>query len=180
MHRRTVVLSTVAAVFAPRPAPAAPLTRGLVVRAGQDRNSTRLTLAGRTPTDRKLSTADSDGALVMLEHHQMGKGGPARHVHHAQDEWFYAVAGAFVFEIGDERFQLAAGDFIVAPRRVPHVWACVSDTPGTLLIGVHPALTFERFIERLGELKTVLPPAELAALFAEHGMTVVGPPLEVR
>ena len=97
MHRRTVVLSTGAAVFAPRPAPAAPPTRGLVVRSGQDRNGTRLTLAGRTPTDRKLSTADSDGALVMLEHHQMGKGGPARHVHHAQDEWFYAVAGAFVF-----------------------------------------------------------------------------------
>jgi len=107
----------------------------------------------------------------------MGKGGPARHVHHAQDEWFYAVAGSFVFEIGDDRFELAAGDFIFAPRRVPHVWACVSDTPGTILIGVHPALTFERFIERLGELKAVPPAAELAALFAEHGMAVVGPPL---
>ena len=179
MHRRTLVLSSVAALLAPRPALAAPLTRGLLVPGGQDRNGSRLTLAGRTPTDRKLSTADSDGALVMLEHHQMGKGGPARHVHHAQDEWFYAVAGSFAFEIGDEQFQLAAGDFIFAPRGVPHVWACVSDTPGTILIGVHPALTFERFIERLGELKSVAPPAELAALFAEHGMAVVGPPLEV-
>ena len=179
MHRRTVVLSSVAAVFAPRSGLAASPTRGLLVRGGQDRKGTRLTLAGRTPTDRKLSAEDSDGALVMLEHHQMGKGGPARHVHHAQDEWFHAVAGAFVFEIGDERLQLAAGDFIFAPRGVPHVWACVSDTPGTILIGVHPALTFERFIERLGELKTVAPPAELAALFAEHGMAIVGPPLEV-
>ena len=177
MHRRTLVLSSLTALIAPRPVTAASPSRGVLVRAGQDRAGSRLTLSGRTPTDRKLSTADSDGALVMLEHHQMGKGGPARHVHHAQDEWFYAVAGSFVFEIGDERFELAAGDFIFAPRRVPHVWACVSDTPGTILIGVHPALTFERFIERLGELEAVPPPAELAALFAEHGMTVVGPPL---
>jgi mannose-6-phosphate isomerase-like protein (cupin superfamily) len=136
-------------------------------------------LAGRNPTDRKLSTADSDGALFVLEHHLMGKGGPARHVHHAQDEWFYAVAGSFVFEVGDDRFQLDAGDFVFAPRRVPHVWACVSDAPGTILIGVQPALTFERFIERLGELKTLPAPAELGALFTEHGMAVVGPPLEV-
>jgi len=178
MHRRTLVLSSVAALLAPRPAPTAPLTRGLLIRGGQDRHSRRVMLAGRNPTDRKLSTADSDGALFMLEHHLMGKGGPARHVHHAQDEWFYAVAGSFVIEVGEERFQLDAGDFVFAPRRVPHVWACVSDAPGTILIGVHPALTFERFIERLGEL-TSPAPAELGALFAEHGMAVVGPPLEV-
>ena len=54
----------------------------------------------------------------------------------------------------------------------------MSDAPGTILIGVHPALTFERFIERLGEL-TSPAPAKLGALFAEHGMAVVGPPLEV-
>ena len=136
-------------------------------------------LAGRNPTDRKLSTADSDGALFVLEHHLMGKGGPARHVHHAQDEWFYAVAGSFVFEVRRRAGTSSMrATFVFAPRRVPHVWACVSDAPGTILIGVHPALTFERFIERLGEL-TSPAPAELGALFAEHGMAVVGPPLEV-
>ena len=75
-------------------------------------------LAGRNPTDRKLSTADSEGALFVMEHHLIGKGGPARHVHHAQDEWFYAVAGSFVFEVGDDG-SARCSDFVVAPRRVP-------------------------------------------------------------
>jgi quercetin dioxygenase-like cupin family protein len=47
------------------------------------------------------------------------KGGPPRHLHHEQDEWFYAVKGEFVVEIGSQRFRLAPGDSILAPREVP-------------------------------------------------------------
>jgi hypothetical protein len=116
----------------------------------------------------------------MLEHREMGQGGPVRHVHFEQDEWFYAIKGEFAIEVGDEAFRLNPGDLVFAPRNVPHVWACVSDTPGTILIGVQPALTIDRFFERLGALAQ--PPAgdALAKLFADHGMKVVGPPLELR
>ena len=30
----------------------------------------------------------------------MGKGGPPRHVHFEQDEWFYVIKGDYVFEVG--------------------------------------------------------------------------------
>ena len=71
------------------------------------------------------------------------------------------------------------GDLAFAPRNVPHVWACVSDTPGTILIGLHPALTIGRFFERLGALSSPPQGEVLAALFADHGMRVVGPPLAI-
>lgn len=76
-------------------------------------------------------------------------------------------------------FRLHAGDLVFAPRNVPHAWACVGDT-GTILIGLRPALTFELFMERLGVLSKPLEGDALTRLFAEHGMKIVGPPLEVR
>jgi hypothetical protein len=56
----------------------------------------------------------------------------------------------------------------------------VSDTPGTIVIGVQPARTIERFIERLGALAKPLEGVALAKLYADHGMKIVGPLLELR
>jgi Cupin domain len=116
----------------------------------------------------------------MVEHGDIGTGGPVRHLHFDQDEWFHAIKGEFVVEVGGELFRLHPGDLVFAPRNVPHAWACVGDTPGTILIGLQPALTFELCMERLGVLSKPLEGEALTRLFAEHGMKIVGPPLEVR
>ncbi len=52
----------------------------------------------------KVLGSDTGDALLIVENISHGKGGPPRHVHHDQDEWFYAVEGEFVVEIGDETF----------------------------------------------------------------------------
>jgi mannose-6-phosphate isomerase-like protein (cupin superfamily) len=181
MHRRTFIASAVPplvrsgiAAQTPRSAPA------FVVPSDADRHGHGLVLAGRTPTHRKISTQDSAGALVLLEHRDMGRGGPVRHVHFEQDEWFYGIKWEFAVEVGGEVFRLNPGDLVFAPRNVPHTWACVSDMPGTILIGLYPALIFERFLERLGALAQPLEGDPLAKLFADHEMKVVGPPLQLR
>ena len=85
----------------------------------------------------KLSAEDSSG-LFILENTFHKKGGPARHLHYDQDEWFYAVEGEFIIEIGQERIRLKPGDSLLAPRKVPHVWAYVGDTRGRILIALRP------------------------------------------
>ena len=181
MDRRTFLTATVPTLalsgFAPQTSRPA---RAFVVRAAEDRQGKKLVLAGRAPAHRKISAEDSGGALFMVEHRDMGKGGPVRHVHLKQDEWFYAIKGEFAVEVGGDVFRLGPGDVVFAPRKVTHTWACVSDAPGTILIGVYPALTIERFFERLGALPKPLEGDALAKLFADHGMKVVGPPLELR
>jgi quercetin dioxygenase-like cupin family protein len=180
MHRRSFLTSTVPILTlsgtAAQPRPA----RAFVVRAAEDRQGKKLVLAGRAPAHRKISARDSAGALFMVEHRDMGKGGPVRHLHLEQDEWFYAIKGEFEVEVGKELFRLSPGDIVFAPRNVTHTWACVTDTPGTILIGVYPALTIERFFERLGALAKPLEGKGLEKLFADHGMKVMGPPLELR
>ena len=75
----------------------------------------------------KVSTEDSHGGLLVVEMTHHAKGGPGRHFHYEQDEWFYVVEGEYVFEVGQERIRLKPGDSVFGPRKVPHVWAFVGD-----------------------------------------------------
>lgn len=149
------------------------------VRAGMDRlNEEGLSIWGLLPLATKLSGKDTDGQLFIFEHRDQGKGGPPRHVHHEQDEWFYVIKGEYAFEIGEQQFRATPGDTLFAPRTVPHGWACVSDEPGTLLTIVSPVGTFETFLRETTEHATLPPPDEVAKAFVAGGMTVTGPPLE--
>src|SRR4028118_2402328 len=98
----------------------------VLVRAGEDRfgggGNPRM-IWGLLPLATKLSGKDTGGGMFIFEHRDMRGGGPPRHVHHNQDEWFYVIRGEFMVEVGDERLRLAAGDSLFAPRQVPHAWA---------------------------------------------------------
>src|SRR5579859_5875732 len=89
---------------------------GLRVAAGADRFGEERGL-GISSIAFKVSPQDSSG-LLILENTFHAKGGPARHVHDDQDEWFYAVEGEFLFEVGHDRFHLHPGDSLLAPRNV--------------------------------------------------------------
>jgi hypothetical protein len=67
---------------------------GIFVPAGMDRDKEVLKVVGVIPLQIKVATKDTGGSLFVLEHAGMGKGGPPRHVHFEQDEWFYATQGS--------------------------------------------------------------------------------------
>ncbi len=122
----------------------------------------------------KVCPRDSDG-LLIIENTFHAKGGPARHLHYHQDEWFYAVEGDFLIEIGDERFIMKPGDSLMAPRNVPHVWAHIGDTVGRMLITFMPAGKMEAFFREVTKANA-MPPQD-PALWRAHDMELVGPPL---
>jgi quercetin dioxygenase-like cupin family protein len=122
----------------------------------------------------KMSGAETNDLFVVQnEFHRPG--GPARHLHYHQDEWFYAVEGEFVLEVGEERFTLQAGDSVFAPRNVPHVWACTSPAGGRMLITFAPAGQMEAFFREVTKANA-MPPQD-PALWRAHGMELLGPPL---
>lgn len=153
--------------------------QALYVPNGKNRFEQELMIWGVIPLQVKVSTSDTAGALFVFEHADMGKGGPPRHFHYEQDEWFYAMKGEFAFEVGDERFTLRPGDSLFAPRMVPHVWEYVGDRPGTLLLAVQPAGSLEAFFQQSSAMTRLPTPEEADRLFAAHGMKVVGPPLDM-
>jgi mannose-6-phosphate isomerase-like protein (cupin superfamily) len=124
----------------------------------------------------KVCPLDSNGVLV-LENTFHDKGGPARHLHYDQDEWFYAVEGEFIVEIGQERITLNPGDSVLAPRKTPHVWAHVGETEGRMLITFVPAGQMEAFFREVTKADA-MPPQD-PELWRAHGMELLGPPLPI-
>jgi mannose-6-phosphate isomerase-like protein (cupin superfamily) len=155
--------------------PSVDLPSILHIRAGEDRFGERRGL-GVSFIDFKVVPQDS-GGLLILENTFHAKGGPARHLHYDQDEWFYAVEGDFIIEVGQERFQLQPGDSVLAPRKVPHVWAHVGNARGRILIAFMPAGKMEAFFREVTKANA-MPPQD-PALWRAHGMELLGPPLAV-
>ncbi len=144
----------------------------LRVAAGEDRFGEHRGL-GVSAIQFKLT---ADGGFI-IENTFHAKGGPARHLHYDQDEWFYCTEGEFVIEVGAERFQMRPGDSLLAPRRVPHVWAFVGETRGRMLIAFLPAGQMEAFFREVTKANA-MPPQD-PALWRAHGMELLGPPLAV-
>jgi quercetin dioxygenase-like cupin family protein len=144
------------------------------VTAGQDRLGKRKDL-GISTIDVKMSSADSRGAAFVIENTNRAKGGPARHLHVAQEELFYVIEGEYVIEVGADRFTLKAGDSLMAPRQVPHVWARTGEAIGRLLITFTPPGRMEAFFDEVSKAGG-MPPQD-PALWRAHGMELVGPPL---
>ena len=117
------------------------------------------------------------GGLFVLENTFHAKGGPARHLHYDQDEWFYVVVGEFPMEVGNERFALHPGDALLAPRNVPHGWAYVGDATGSILVTFMPAGKMEAFFREVTKANA-MPPLD-PELWRAHGMELLGPPLPV-
>ena len=125
----------------------------------------------------KVLPKDNEG-LFIIENTFHAKGGPPKHLHYDQDEWFYAVEGEFILEVGDEKMILKPGESLLAPREIPHVWAFTGNSPrGRMLITFMPAGKMEAFFREVTKANA-MPPQD-PALWKAHGMELLGPPLKV-
>jgi DNA-binding transcriptional MerR regulator/quercetin dioxygenase-like cupin family protein len=160
---------------------------GFSVGAGSDRFGEDIKLGGE-PNNCKVSGRDTDGAMCVFEF--TGSGGGPRHLHFEQDEWIYVIQGEFEFQVGDKHLRLGAGESVFLPRKVAHIWGCVSARPGKILNVYQPAGRMEEFFRAVSRFKD-LPTREQVAnrtytdqqiqalhrLFENHGLDLLGPPL---
>ena len=154
--------------------------KGFKVRAGEDRFQEELHIMGGQ-FNRIVSAQDTEGDLLIYNTVRQEKGGPALHVHHAQDEWFYVMQGEFIVRVGDDTFTLKPGDSAFAPRTIPHAFAKVNEGEGQVLVLFQPAGSMEDFFKQMGKFGSNIPKDQertLKELWETHGMQVVGPPLK--
>ncbi|AFK02100.1 Cupin 2 conserved barrel domain protein [Emticicia oligotrophica DSM 17448] len=180
MQRRNFIQATLAAF--PVIANPSKLTdgnrspKGFTVGAGKDRFNQPIKYRGVNPNDVKISSKDTDGQLSVFEYVGFQKIGPQLHVHFDQDEIFYVVEGEYLFQVGDERSTLKAGDTIFLPRAVPHTWLQLTDK-GKLVYFLQPAGKMEEFFKKMNELQGPPTPELVQQIHQAHGMKVVGPPI---
>jgi len=117
---------------------------------------------------------DGDERLGLVDMIEVPAGQmPPLHVHHAHDEGFYVIAGEVTLYTPGAASTLGPGEFVLAPRGVPHTYR-VGDVPAHWLITSTPA-GFERFVAEVAA-GPVTDPAELTAVAARHEIEILGPP----
>lgn len=155
MHRREFILTSLLALPAfacstfKRTGSGA--TKAFVVRSGDSRFHQPTPFKGVNPNNLMVSTKDTAGKLSAFDYLGVEKVGPTLHSHLYQDEMFFVLEGEYVFQLGEERQLLQAGDLIFLPRTVPHTWVQMSDR-GKMFYFLQPAGKMEEFFLKLTEL----------------------------
>lgn len=153
--------------------------RGFKVAAGEARFGTHYKMKGVTlnTLDIKISGKDTENDLAVFE--QTGltpNGGPPLHIHPYQDEWFYVVEGEYLFQVGQTKYHMKGGDTIFLPRKVPHAFVQLT-RKGKMIVSYLPAGKMEAFFSVTDKWASPPSKEEIAKVFADHEMQVVGPPL---
>jgi quercetin dioxygenase-like cupin family protein len=87
------------------------------------------------------------------------------------------VEGKFLIEVSGESRTLRPGDSLIAPCRVPRVWAHVGDGRGPMLIAFMPAGQMEGFFREVTKANAM--PLQDPALWRAYGMELLGPLLTI-
>ncbi len=155
--------------------------KGFKINAGEGRIHGHLKLNGVNSNilDVKISGKDTDGDLAIFEQTSLSQGrGTPLHIHNSQDEIFYVIAGAYYFQVGDQKYNLGIGDSIFLPRKVPHAWTQISEK-GKMTVILQPAEKLEDFFITMAGLDHEPDANEIKKVFLDNEMQVVGPALKV-
>ncbi|PEZ09269.1 cupin [Bacillus sp. AFS018417] len=95
-----------------------------------------------------VSGEDTNGEFCVIHTSSKKSDGPPLHVHEKEDETFFVLEGEITFFVGDEIISAKAGDYVFAPRGIPHTLKVTSDT-AKCLVTAYPS-GFDSFIKDLG------------------------------
>jgi mannose-6-phosphate isomerase-like protein (cupin superfamily) len=114
---------------------------------------------------------------------------PPLHVHQTEDEIFHVLEGELRMRAGDTEMTIGPGESLLAPKGVPHTYR-VESRQGARWLVITTRGDFERFVRAISrpaerpELPTPHGPPTpiqadtLAATARDHGIELVGPPLD--
>jgi quercetin dioxygenase-like cupin family protein len=126
----------------------------------------------------KLTGDETAGAFDYFVVEVAPHGGPPLHVHHSQEEALHVLSGRFKVRVGDEEQVLEKGGFAFMPSGLPHAFLNLNDEAAEVVVVYTPG-GGRFFYEELGPLTRGgdPDPADVAACFARHDMTLLGPKL---
>lgn len=134
----------------------------------------------------KVGAGESASGMNAVEFTAPRGFGPPLHVHHEEDELMYVIDGRVRLEFGDETVYAERGSVVSLPCGTPHTFQVESETARMLTVaaGRRSAPSFDRFVATLGEPTDDpripepgdIDPGHVAAICADHGMDVLGPP----
>ena len=144
-----------------------------------DGSGERLVFPGAIELTILIPGPATNGAFSLFEDIVQPDIGPPRHIHHAQDELFFVLEGAFDIEIAGQLHHARPGDIAFVPKGQVHAFKNVASSPGRLRYMFSPAgnteTMFRKFFEaaQTGQLSV----DAMATIAEQFEQEFVGPPL---
>lgn len=123
-----------------------------------------------------LTTAESGGAMSIVDSRCPAESGPPRHVHAREDEIFVVLEGEVEFWLAGQTLRRGAGGTAFVPRGAEHTYRTV--TEARMLTILTPG-GFEGFFAEMAQGAFRIPedmPAVVESA-ARHHLAFTGPPL---
>src|SRR6187549_1893001 len=109
-------------------------------------------------TVRYLATAgDTNGAWSLVELTEKPGYKTRLHRHIYTDEAYYVLEGVLTAQIGEKRYDLPAGSYILIPHGTPHAQGNLGKVPVRVLLTTTPSGFEESFRDRAELIKTAKP-----------------------
>ena len=124
----------------------------------------------------KATGAQTGGLWSMIEQVTPAAGGPPVHSHGREDEGFFILEGEYLFLVGEDRIKAYPGDFLWAPRNVPHTFLNIGSGTARATVVMSPP-GMENFFSEIAAISGPPEPEEIGRIFAKYGLEVLGPPL---
>jgi quercetin dioxygenase-like cupin family protein len=131
----------------------------------------------------RATGADTGGQMTIVEMTEPPGTEAPLHVHHREDEAFFILEGSATLQVGDETFEVSAGDYAFGPRDIPHKYT-VSDEGCRMLFICTPGGNFENVVREMSmpaRSRTLPPPSDedpdmerIAAIAEANGCELLG------
>jgi mannose-6-phosphate isomerase-like protein (cupin superfamily) len=149
----------------------------LIIRKGEGK---KIIMIGSDPWSFRITGAEIDGRLDFIEATITHLQGPPLHLHHEQDDTFFVIEGILTVQVGDQLFDLHAGDLVCTPKGVSHTFANVGKEPVRVINIMTPG-GFDRVMEDYASLPAGRPdPQVVEELAQKHTLAFVGPSTPMR
>jgi quercetin dioxygenase-like cupin family protein len=94
-----------------------------------------------------LTGAETNHEYTVMEATLPPGAGPPPHVHSREDETFLTLRGEVTFHLGEKTISLKKGEFLFAPRGIPHYFKNTGAEDAVLLETASPAGIENFFIQ---------------------------------
>lgn len=136
-------------------------------------------------TTNLAESKDTGGSFVLVETRSKPGSEPPPHLHTREDELFYVLEGELDVYVGEEAFNLKAGECVFLPRlkahafivRSPEIHLLALFTPGGLEEAFRRLASPARHLAPPAEAVTysAADPEETAQRFREYGVRILAP-----
>lgn len=120
-----------------------------------------------------VSGRETENRVAVFEEIVAPKSGPPLHTHESQFELFHVISGHIQFELDGKRLDVPAGGTALIPPGTRHGFINRGDENAVIHFELLPSGTSEDFFEKLVSGKF----DDLAKLFEDHGLELLGPPI---